>query len=213
MRVAKTTKKIFTMSNELHDRIFRRPGGFTLVEIMVVVVVIGMIAGLGSRMYIGRYKSRLVEKAAKDLVLTGRYARMVAIERGRRCTLVLQKDARRFYLTVGELDEEAGTVTEVIIYDSYSKPVELTGDVNFVDIVVRHGQTGGEQWVDDESEAAKEQRIVFYPSGMADAAVVKLGNGKRNYTYIVSAGTGKVRLESGLLEEIPQEVVDLDLDE
>ncbi len=52
--------------------------GFTIVEMLVVVVIIALIASVGGGIYVGTYKRMLVEKAARDFVLAAKYATIPA---------------------------------------------------------------------------------------------------------------------------------------
>ena len=40
--------------------------GFTIIEVLVVITIIALIAGVGGGFYIGTYKRMLVEKAARE---------------------------------------------------------------------------------------------------------------------------------------------------
>ncbi len=46
--------------------------GFTIIEVLVVITIIALIAGVGSGFYIGTYKRMLVEKAARDFFLAAK---------------------------------------------------------------------------------------------------------------------------------------------
>ena len=54
--------------------------GFTIVELLVVITIIALLAGIGGGFHIGTYKRMLVEKTARDLFLAAKYARIMAIE-------------------------------------------------------------------------------------------------------------------------------------
>jgi hypothetical protein len=95
-----------------------------------------------------------------------------------------------------------------LISDAYSKPTEFGGKVEFEQIkVISSLQAESEIGDDDESKS-----IVFYPDGTADTAALQIGDGKNHYAVYVSAATGKAQVRLGEAEEMPVEVVDLDLD-
>ena len=54
--------------------------GFTLIELLVVIAIISLMASVGGGMLLGTYKKLNVDKAASNLFLTAKYARMMAVE-------------------------------------------------------------------------------------------------------------------------------------
>jgi hypothetical protein len=188
--------------------------------VLLVVVIIALVGGVGGGIYVGTHKRMLVEKAARDFLLTAQYARIMAIEQGSRYMLVIgvpaavlrQQDAGvssgedrngGFWLEILQWDEEARSSTQVIVQDYYCRPVEFTGDVKFED--VRIVPVGLETAQTDEADT-----IVFSPSGTAYAAVVQIGDGKTHYAISIDAATGKATMYFGLAEEIKASSVDLD---
>ena len=109
-----------------------RNPGFTLIEILMVVAVIALIAGMGGGIYLGTYQATLVKKAARDFQLAAKYARMTAIERQRSCTLRLDLANHAFVVTrqADEAEEtEENETGEMILRDVWFKPVEFGGEV------------------------------------------------------------------------------------
>ncbi|MHC4302711.1 MAG: pilus assembly FimT family protein, partial [Planctomycetota bacterium] len=52
-----------------------RQRGFTIAEVLLVVLIIGLIAGSGTGLYVGTFKKLRVQRAAYDFFLTAQYAR------------------------------------------------------------------------------------------------------------------------------------------
>ena len=193
--------------------------GFTLTEMLLVVVIIALVGGVGGGIYVGTHKRMLVEKAARDFLLTAQYARIMAIEQGSRYMLrigavrepplhaapVSSVEDRNggFWLETLQWDEGARSSTQVIVQDYYCRPVEFTGDVKFENVLIV--PTGLET-----AEAGEENTIVFSPSGTAYAAVVQIGDGKTHYAISIDAATGKTTMYFGLAEKIKASSVDLD---
>jgi prepilin-type N-terminal cleavage/methylation domain-containing protein len=110
--------------------------GFTLAEVLVVVVIIGLLAGMGGGIYVGTHKRMLVEKAARDFVLTAQYARIMAIEKQRQYKIQLDAANNGFLLATTQLDKEGEQTEQVIVRNSFCRPVEFEGAVRFEDIQI-----------------------------------------------------------------------------
>jgi len=185
----------------------RQHNGFTLVELLVVVSLIALLTGAVGGVYLGTYKKRIIEKAAREMLLTAKYARIVAIQRQQSCKLQFDRENNRFWLAVDAPGELTGQTEETVIKDVYSKPVEFEGSVRFENIMIRLGGAAGEdEWQEDNEQT----EIVFTAVGTADAAAVTIGDGKSRYTMIISAATGKAKLEFGEPDGTWNESIDLD---
>jgi prepilin-type N-terminal cleavage/methylation domain-containing protein len=183
------------------ERMRRR--GFTLTEVLLVVVIIALVGGVGGGIYVGTHKRMQVEKAARDFLLTAQYARIMAIEQQSRYTMQLDATNNRFWLATAQWDEETGQTRQVIMQDYYCRPVELTGDVKFERVLI--SPVGLETAETDEADA-----IVFLPNGTASSAVIQIGDGKTHYAISVDAATAKATMYFGMAEEIKMSSVDLD---
>ncbi len=181
--------------------------GFTIAEVLMVVIIIGLIAGSGTGLYVGTFKKMRVQQAAYDLLLTAQYGRIMAIEQSSRCTLMLDSTNGRFWLTRLEWDEENEEATEQIVKDPYCKPVELEGDIVFEDIQISLAGPEAEQEPEDEGNS-----IVFMPDGSAQTAAIQIGNGRNHYTVGISAATGRARLYLGTTEKVKETSIDLDME-
>jgi prepilin-type N-terminal cleavage/methylation domain-containing protein len=105
--------------------------GFTIAELLMVVVIIALIGGTGGGLYLGTYKKILVERAARDFVLTAKYARIMAIEKQKPYKLNLDVVNGGFFLTTSQASEQTEQLESVIVRDLYCRPVEFQGDVGF----------------------------------------------------------------------------------
>jgi len=179
--------------------------GFTLAEVLVVVIVISLLAGLGGGIYVGTHKRMLVEKAARDFVLTAQYARIMAIEKQRQYKIQLDAANNGFLLATTQLDEEGGQTEQVIVRNSFCRPVEFEGEVMFEDIQIT--PIGLQTTTEDDEE---EQTIVFSPNGTAQSAVIQIGDGKTHYTVSIFAATGKAKVYFGTSEDVEIGFIDLD---
>ena len=179
--------------------------GFTLIEILLVVGIITMVAGLGGGYCIGTYKRLMVEKTARQLLLMATYARIMAIEQQRPYELLLDAGNKGFLLATTEVNKQTGETERTIVRDYYCRPVEFEGDVKFEDVVLST-MTG-----ESSPGADEEQKVIFLPNGSAESAVLQIGDGKSHYTVAVVAATGKATLSSGTVKEIDTVSIDLDV--
>jgi prepilin-type N-terminal cleavage/methylation domain-containing protein len=170
--------------------------GFTIAELLVVVIVIALIASVGGGFYVGTYKKMLVVKAARDFLLTAKYASIMAIEKQRQYEMRLDVVNNGFHLATTQLDEETEQTEQTVVKDSYCKPVEFEGDVKFEDIQIT--PTGLETMTGDNDE----QAIVFLPNGTAQSAVIQIGDGKTHYTVSINAATGRAKMYFGAVEDV-----------
>ena len=175
--------------------------GFTIVEVLVVITLIALIAGVGGGFHIGTYKRMLVEKTARDLFLAAKYARIMAIEKQKPCSLELDTTNGGFFITYNEFNEESEKTEQAVVRDLYSKPVELPAGVTFEDIQITSISL---------EETEEKTEIVFLPNGTAQSAVIQIGDGENHYTVSIYAATGKAAVQPGTAEGVEIKTVDLD---
>jgi len=177
--------------------------GFTLVEVLVVIALIALIAGVGAGLYKGTYEGLVVKRAARDFYLAAKYARMLAIERQKPCRLILDDEENRYALMMEELRADTEEIEEQAVRDFYFRPVQLAGNVKFEGINITSADAG-------ENYDAQSRTIVFSPDGTSQAAVIQIGDGKTHYTASVSPATGRVRVQFGQADNLEAQIVDLD---
>jgi type II secretion system protein H len=177
--------------------------GFTLIELLVVIAILSLMASVGAGMLLGTYNKLNVDKAASNLFLTAKYARMMAVEQQKHYKLCLDTTNNAFYL-VTTIDSESGQSEETIVTDPYCKPVILVGDIKIEDIQITPIA------LETTTESEDLPTIIFLPDGTAQSAVVQIGNERTHYTVSINAATGKAKLSPGTIENVKVSTVDLD---
>lgn len=173
---------------------------------MVVVVVVALAAGLGGGLYVGSYRRMMVEKAARDVWLMAKYARIGAIEQQQNLYLQVDKANQRAWVATTQFDPSS-TDVEVpgaagVVRNAYCKPVTLPVGVEFETLSV--GQVGSLE----EAEVEEYPRVLFRPDGTAQPAVIVIGDGKTRYGITISGATGTARL----VLDVENVVADLSVD-
>ncbi len=187
-----------------------RRAGFTLTELLVVVALITVMGGTGVGMYANSYKRMMVEKAARELMLTAQYGRIMAIEQQTQMTIRFDATTNSFALTTVQWDADREEAVQVVVSDYYCKPFQIHPSVVIEQVAVGwdtanvSGSPGGGQ-------ATETAGISFYPNGTADMAVVQFGDGgSTHYTVSINPATGKAETVFGTAETIQPKVVDLE---
>jgi len=178
--------------------------GFTISEVLMVVVIIGLVTGAGAGLYVGTFRKMQVEKAAYDFFLTAKYARLIAVEKQSQYKMGLDLANNGFYLSTILWDEETGQTQQEIVKNYYCKPVQFQGDVVFesVEIVPSGWET--------QSVSEEQRTITFSPNGTAQSSVVQIGDGQTHYSISISPATGKAKMFYGTAENVKVSTTDLD---
>lgn len=144
----------------LHDKGAAR--GFTLLELLVVLLLMTLIVGVVPPMLSGGMASAEVKGAARQLAAALRYARSEAIVQQRESALVLNVERRRYKIS--------GLRREYQLADKLQISVVTA------------------QQLADGTRGA----IRFYPDGSSTGGRISVGDGKRNYLIDVDWLTGGV---------------------
>ncbi len=181
--------------------------GFTLVEMILVIILISLIAGVGGGFATGTLKSLQVKKAARDFMVDAKFARITAIEQQEICAIEINKDENLYGVVVERYNQETGEMETVLVRNQFSKPQKMPGSVQFEEIQINNL---GVPVTMEESEAS--MYILFYPDGTSQASIVQIGDGKDHYTININPVTGRTKLFNGTADKVETGVVDLDLE-
>ncbi|MDE2085730.1 MAG: GspH/FimT family pseudopilin [Xanthomonadaceae bacterium] len=142
-----------------------RQHGFTLIELVAVIVLIGIALSVVSLSFSKSMTSAKVQAATRDLVAALRYTRGQAIVTGKQAAL--------------DLDIQSDT------YQAPGRPiVKLPKDMRMVLLTA-----------DSEQTSATSGRIRFFPDGASTGGHISVRLGEREWRINVSWLTGAVTRE------------------
>ena len=167
--------------------------GFTLIEIMVVVLVIAVLSALTLPSLSGSYQRAALQSAADDLAQTLRYARRVAVLRGQTLRLVVvpedaEHDGRSSYHLEIETTELDAEETFVRTEGGAVKPSVLPAELLIA--VEPRENTGSDTASLDAGDGRFHLR--FFPDGTADESLIHLTDGHANRQILVDGVNGRV---------------------
>jgi prepilin-type N-terminal cleavage/methylation domain-containing protein len=188
------------------ERRRKAEGGFTFIEVMVVIILIALFAGAVGGTYSGPYKRMLLNKAARDVLLAAKYARTAAVEEQKMCKLVLDTVNRQVIVRVENWDAETGQTSESETRNAYWRTAKLGGDAQFEMVIVDKGEEEGTVATENQGEYT----VTFRPDGMAENAVIQVGDGKKHYVVTISEATGLAKVVEGIATQFKSDTIDLD---
>ncbi len=165
--------------------------GFTLIELLAVAAVIAA-AAVARRALLFRHQSQTkLIRTAELLALTAKSARVQAVQTGKSCRLVLDRENRNFSLQTAENSQ----ATQTAIF----KATTLPSPVTFEQILIL------------EAEQPDLFEIEFLPNGSAKTtAVIQLSDGKNLATVTIHQTSGRVKTSYGQSTTLLIDRIDLD---
>lgn len=165
-------KKSCPSKFEIPYSIFCGSRGFTLIEVMLVVLIILIAAGVTVPRFKGTFKSAQMTDAVRSTVRIARYARSLAILQEETC--ILRFEERRLVLVCSS-DTKAGASRR------------LPDDIQIASFENLAGENRS-------SDGVREVR--FYPAGMNDGFKVTFSAGEtRRSTITCNPVSGKITVK------------------
>ena len=176
---------------------------FTLIELMVVIMIIAVLAGLLTGTYYKRFrKHKLVENAMR-IKAYANYARLASVEKGETYYLMFAADSRVMLCT--EALSQDGQLQYMPVSNPYCKPFQLDPQIEIVSFDVDTGS------VDSEESTARNRFVKFYPEGGADNAVICMAASTKIVTITISKTTGRSKVFNGRNIDPASMPIDIDL--
>ncbi len=159
--------------------IARRPAGFTLVELLVVLAIVAVLAGLLAPNMSGSLGAVRVREAALTLAQDVRYAQMLAVERGRPVCLAIDRTRPGHQV---KSVEEASDRSAGSSYAAVTEFVGLTEGVRF------------ERVEAGESPDGHKDVLWFDPWGGWSTGRIQLTDGSRRFEVRLGRSLGVVQV-------------------
>jgi Tfp pilus assembly protein FimT len=163
----------------------KRASGFTLVEVILVLVVLIVISGISIPYFAGSYRGIKLRSSARTINRMARYARSMAIMREETLTVALNHETMEIFLggspvaptntADGELDQDVlKRLNYVEDDDESSSPAGIEKEVHrFLPDGLRVREFN-KDWTDRDDESDNFYLIRFFPNGQCDWFVLEL---------------------------------------
>ena len=195
---------------EVRTRIFstnNKRSGFTMIELLFVIALVALLAGSAGAYYLRTHARLQVARCARQLALTIRYARILAVETTTNVDLILDRSKGSLCLKMDVFDEEFSEKQGMIVSNQYCRPVTFPENITFESLWKIELRPSIISQFDDEQASI----ISFYPDGTSDTLIAQIGDGENHYTLtLFSAGRGP-KIKFGPAEDIKLPFIDLDM--
>jgi type II secretion system protein H len=137
--------------------------GFTLMELLLVMVVIAVAAAIAAPGFTGFSRGRRLPNTAIALMTTARWCRVQAIINGTTYRLNLDHSNRQWSVTK---DDGTGVFVEMDEKEKQGQAYTLPEGIDFGQPIFESTET--------EEEEASEEYVTFKPNGRADVVTIRL---------------------------------------
>ncbi|MSS99964.1 MAG: prepilin-type N-terminal cleavage/methylation domain-containing protein [Pedosphaera sp.] len=166
----------------------RRSRAFTLVEIMIVVVIIGITVGIGVPAFVRMFDKNSLQQAESDLLSLCATARLKAITEGRPVDLVVRLVERSFVLAPVEVAEPR-PADEAVTPLPKAAPETV---VLFLPPDVQFAVTAGSQAFENDLE----KRVRFFPDATCEELTVVLESNDGRRLIVLEVTTALVDVQN-----------------
>jgi prepilin-type N-terminal cleavage/methylation domain-containing protein len=178
-----------------------RKKAFTLIEVLAVITIIALVSLAGGSMMKGTIRHMTLKKAAKDIAMSVKCAKILAVENKQNVRLCIDQEQRKVWIAYNDFDIDSDQTVESVVKDNFSKPIKFDDIIEFQGVQIAPG-------VDSDDQQCTS--IAFAADGSCDAAVIQLGDGKNHYTINIIPSIAKAEVKRCTVDQITAVVIDLD---
>ncbi len=168
-----------TMTSVTGSKRKPRRGGFTLIELGLVVLILALMLALAAPRFARSYRNALLGEAARTFATTCQWTRLNAVTQQRNATLAVGIGQQAYWVSQPVSNLEQETFEPVCL-----KRVEMGPGIRIVSASLADGSASGDD----------PMLIHFYPNGTCDGARVTFRGREEGdtITVILEAATGRV---------------------
>ncbi len=166
---------------------------FTLIEVIVVIVLMGIIAGMIVPRMGGSLQRQQAVQAAGEFAQTARTVSDLAVARQQR--FAMQIDAEGYSVNM----QSAKTGEYEAVRVSWLRPKRWPENVRVL----------GLRKADGTSVTGDSHRLEFRPDGSSSGVTLRIGSDQAASTVLVNAGNARTRVNTGNKPSIQQDDYDL----
>lgn len=180
----------------------RTRGGFTLIEVMMVMVLVAIISGISIPYFAGTFRGSKLRSAARTIERVSRYTRSMAIMREETLTMVLNRDTMELFM--GAKKQAADDTADGQLDQEVLKRLHYTeGDADETSNIEKElhrllpkGITVGD-FEKNQTDINEDFCVVnFYPNGQCDWFKLKLEDNKGHGMQLeIDPVSGRIRSE------------------
>jgi type II secretion system protein H len=178
--------------------------GFTLIELMVVVLLIAVLSTLALPQLGGVWSNTQLNAAADDLTRAARFAQRMAVSTQRSLRLVVVEQDPETGRSAFRVEVESTDLESPEAYAEISgrlgRNTLLPDSVRIADVLL------AEQEPLDPTTA-----VTFRPDGTADATVIQLLSNDRVVSIMIEPNRGRVQRVDEPVQQLPNAREDLDV--
>ncbi|XOF32942.1 MAG: GspH/FimT family pseudopilin [Candidatus Electrothrix sp. YB6] len=149
----------------------QREGGFSLIELMTAIAIIGITAAIALPSYISGMPHRRLKAAARDLYGAMQQARLLAVKNNMPVRVCFEKDSELYYFDTFDID---GTEDNDKVCDSGDSAVQQVALSIYHN--VEFGNGGAKKKWDGDPIAKPPEYITFSRTGTANSRTAYLQN-------------------------------------
>jgi prepilin-type N-terminal cleavage/methylation domain-containing protein len=147
-------------------RIIKKNSGFTLIELMVVIVVTGIFIAIGVPNFMSWLPKYRLKSAVRDLYSNMQLAKMTAVKSNQNCTVTYSTDPDQYVLS--------GALSKTVVLGDYGSGINFNGpgSETFAAAIITFNSRGtsnsGYAYLSNSGNTA------YYKVGPLSSGVIKL---------------------------------------